>query len=194
LNARWILLVVALPWASPSATAASQATPRAGSVASDSSVSLPHLSDADEARARGLEGRLKCPVCRTQSVLESTSFMALEMRSKIRQLITAGRSDGEILDYFAERYGDYILLEPRKKGFALSAYVLPLLAVLVGGAAILAALARRSSRASPLPATDRAENGAGGSRGRNPAAVAEAAPLSPAERARIEEELERYTA
>ncbi len=191
MNALWILAVVAFPSATEPAMAAFQVTPRESLVAPDSTVNVPRLSDAGEARARWLEGRLKCPVCRTQSVLESTSFMALEMRAKIRELIAAGRSDGEILDYFADRYGDYILLEPRKKGFALSAYVLPVLAVLAGGAAILVALARR---AGPGGGAGRTDAGAGGgSRGQAPAAT-DPEPLSPADRARIEEELERYTA
>ena len=194
--ALWILVLVALPWASrPAIAASSQGTPAANAAVSDSTASVPRLSDTDEARARGLEGRLKCPVCRTQSVLESTSFMALEMRAKIRQLIAAGRSDGEILDYFADRYGDYILLEPRKKGFALSAYLLPALAVLAGGAAILATLSRRRSGADASPVADLAEDGTGdGSPGRARSADTEGQPLSPADQARIEKELERYTA
>jgi cytochrome c-type biogenesis protein CcmH len=178
--------------AAPPQTQDPQATSSATSVASDSATRAPRLSDADEARARGLEGRLKCPVCRTQSVLESTSFMALEMRAKIRELIAAGRTDGEILDYFADRYGDYILLEPRKTGFALSAYLLPALAMLAGGAAIVTVLARRRSgtRATSAEQSGREESGA--ARGEAPATGPEAQ-ISPAERTRIEEELERYT-
>jgi cytochrome c-type biogenesis protein CcmH len=172
------LLATALAWMAPVASGQSPT--------GDGAAPAPRLSDAGEARARALEGRLKCPVCRTQSVLESTSFMALEMRAKIRELIAAGRSDGEILDYFADRYGDYILLEPRKRGFALSAYALPAAAVLLGAAGILAALVRRRA----LPGRSNA-NGAGGSAGdgRGPGPDR----LSEADRARVEHELERYT-
>jgi cytochrome c-type biogenesis protein CcmH len=171
-------LVMALAWTAPVASGQSPTD--------DGAAPAQRLSDAGEARARALEGRLKCPVCRTQSVLESTSFMALEMRAKIRELIAAGRSDGEILDYFADRYGDYILLEPRKRGFALSAYALPAAAVLLGAAGILAALVRRRA----LPGRSNA-NGAGGSAGdgRGPGPDR----LSEADRARVEHELERYT-
>lgn len=174
------LLALALGWMAPHASGQSPTD--------DGAAPALRLSDAGEARARALEGRLKCPVCRTQSVLESTSFMALEMRAKIRELIAAGRSDGEILDYFADRYGDYILLEPRKRGFALSAYALPAAAVLLGAAGILWALLRRRA----LPGRSGAD-GAGG-----PAADAKGPGpgpdrLSEADRVRVERELERYT-
>lgn len=164
----------------------------------ESTLRLPRLSEAEESRARSLEGRLKCPVCRTQSVLESTSFMALEMRAKIRELIASGKSDREILDYFVDRYGDYILLEPRKAGFALSAYLLPALAVLGGCVFLLLALRRAGSRRRGV---DGASHGDGRASAQSPkkdsAAPAEtpAAPeiLSPADSARVEEELKRYT-
>jgi cytochrome c-type biogenesis protein CcmH len=125
---------------------------------------LPVLDGAGEARASALEGRLKCPVCRTQSVRESPSFLAIEMRTRIREMIAEGRSDGEVLDWFAARYGDDILLEPRKRGFGLAAWILPV-AALAAGAALLARRAR--GRTAP------------------PAAVE----LTPEERDRVEREL-----
>jgi cytochrome c-type biogenesis protein CcmH len=146
----------------------------------------PRLSDAQEARARSLEAKLKCPVCRTQSVLESTSFMALEMRAKIRELIAAGRTDRQILDYFVDRYGDYILLEPRRRGFGLSAYLLPLLAVLAGAALLAAGLRRKGRRAQGRATT----SAAGGDREPGSPSVP---PLSDEDRTRVEEELRRYT-
>jgi cytochrome c-type biogenesis protein CcmH len=122
------------------------------------------LDAAGEARASSLEARLKCPVCRTQSVRESPSFLALEMRTRIREMIAAGRTDGEILDWFAARYGDDILLEPRKRGFGLAAWILPAAAILAGGVL----LARRArDRAAPPPAPE----------------------LTPEERDRVEREL-----
>lgn len=109
----------------------------------------PPALDADgEARASSLEARLKCPICRTQSVRESPSFLAIEMRTRIREMVAAGRSDDQILDWFAARYGDDILLEPRKRGFGLAAWILPL-AALAAGAALLVRRARR--RAAPPP-------------------------------------------
>ena len=125
---------------------------------------LPVLDADGEARASALEGRLKCPVCRTQSVRESPSFLAIEMRTRIREMIAEGRGDGEILDWFAARYGDDILLEPRKRGFGLAAWILPVAGLAVG-AALLARRVR--GRTAPTPPVE----------------------LTPEERARVEREL-----
>lgn len=109
------------------------------------------LTEAQEARARGLEGRLKCPVCRSQSIRSSRSFMAEDMQRKIREMISEGRSDEEIVDYFVARYGEFILLTPPKRGFNLTAYLIPFLAVLVGGAGLVFAARRWSRREPPAP-------------------------------------------
>lgn len=106
------------------------------------------LTEAQEARARNLEGRLKCPVCRSQSIRSSRSFMAEDMQRKIREMIAEGRSDEEIVEYFVDRFGPYILLTPPRRGFNLTAYLIPFLAVVAGGAGLLWAT-RRWSRTSP---------------------------------------------
>jgi cytochrome c-type biogenesis protein CcmH len=173
-----LALLPALLAAPPSCASTTRAAAQAAAPA-------PVLTNAQESRAQNLEGRLKCPVCRVQSVRESTSFMALEMRSKIRELIAAGRSDDEVLQYFADRYGDYILLEPRKHGFGLSSYALPFLAVIGGAAVILL----RMRRKRPKPPGERRSAQAAAS----PRPTGAAAPLSPAERARVDEELKRYS-
>ncbi|MFN2432616.1 MAG: cytochrome c-type biogenesis protein CcmH [Gemmatimonadota bacterium] len=147
----------------------------------------PRLSAQQEARAQALEGRLKCPVCRVQSVRESTSFMALEMRAKVRELIAAGRSDDQILGYFVERYGDYILLEPQRRGFGIAAYALPLVAVLAG--AFLLGLRARRQRGTRAP-EPRGETEPPPTRGPHDPALPEA--VAPEETDRVESELRSY--
>lgn len=112
------------------------------------------LTATQEARVRAIEGELRCPVCRSQSIRQSRSFMAEDMKRRIRTLIVAGRSDAEIRDHFVARYGEWILLTPPKRGFSLAAYIVPLAAVLVGAAVLAFAIPRwRGSRPGP-PATD----------------------------------------
>ncbi|MBA2564273.1 MAG: cytochrome c-type biogenesis protein CcmH [Gemmatimonadetes bacterium] len=160
----------------------------AASVPGVSGASPTTLDPAEERRAQALEGRLKCPVCRTQSVRESTSFMALEMRAKVRERIAAGDTDEEVLQFFVDRYGDYILLEPRKEGFGLVAYVLPFLAVLSGGVLLVLRVRRaRVTRGGP-PGGSRAWPG----RGDDPA-IPDPAALEPAAGERLERELKRYS-
>ncbi|MEJ2152902.1 MAG: cytochrome c-type biogenesis protein CcmH, partial [Gemmatimonadota bacterium] len=104
--------------------------------------SVVELTPEQESRARSLESEFKCPVCRSQSIRQSRSFMAEDMKRRVRELIAQGRSDDEIREYFIARYGEWILLTPPKRGFSLAAYVLPFLAV-VAGAAMLVFAARR---------------------------------------------------
>jgi cytochrome c-type biogenesis protein CcmH len=107
--------------------------------AGDSAI---ELTPEQESRARSLESEFKCPVCRSQSIRQSRSFMAEDMKRRVRELIVQGRSDDEIREYFIARYGEWILLTPPRRGFSLAAYVLPFLAV-VAGAAMLVFAARR---------------------------------------------------
>ena len=76
---------------------------------------------------------LRCLVCRGQSVLESSSQLAQEMKAVIRERLAGGESPDEVKAYFVRSYGDYILLRPKAQGVSLLVYVLPALALLGGG-------------------------------------------------------------
>jgi len=60
--------------------------------------------------------KLRCAVCQSQSVAESNSDLANDMKAIIAEQLDAGVSADEIIDYFVERYGDYILMKPRTDG------------------------------------------------------------------------------
>jgi cytochrome c-type biogenesis protein CcmH len=147
------------PAAPQEAAAPESNTAHAGAVEPQPSVQEPlpavRLTPEQEERARVLEGELRCPVCRSQSIRQSRSFMADDMRRKVRVMIAEGRSDAEIREYFTDRYGTWVLLTPPRSGFNLAAYILPALVVLVGAVG-LALAARRWRRAAafaenPLP-------------------------------------------
>lgn len=75
---------------------------------------------------------LQCPICQNVSVAYSPSQLAAQMRQVIRQKLEAGESREQIIQYFVDRYGESILLEPPKRGFNLVAWRGPFLAVLAG--------------------------------------------------------------
>jgi cytochrome c-type biogenesis protein CcmH len=109
---------------------------------------IPLTPDQEELAAE-IEGELKCPVCRSQSVRTSRSFMAEDMSRQVRRMVADGKSKEEIREYFVARYGDYIILAPRKEGFAWTVWLLPF-ALVLGGAATIFALTRRwKSRPPP---------------------------------------------
>lgn len=111
-------------------------------------------ADVDR-RADALAAELRCPVCQNLSVRDSPSDVAAAFRARIRELVIAGRSDGEIRDFFVARYGEWILLSPPRRGIALAVWLAPALALGAGLLAAFAAIAvwrRRGQRAeAPLP-------------------------------------------
>jgi cytochrome c-type biogenesis protein CcmH len=75
---------------------------------------------------------------------------ARNMKATIQQLIDAGRTKEEILDYFVASYGEGVLATPRKSGFSLTAWVTPAVAVALG-AVIGVALTWAWVRRRPVP-------------------------------------------
>jgi cytochrome c-type biogenesis protein CcmH/NrfF len=109
-------------------------------------------ADRDEPdRARSLASRLRCPVCQGESVADSPSETANEMTKVIREQVGEGRSDAEILAFFRQRYGDWILLDPPRRGRTWLVWVLPPAAFVAGLAIVL--LRRRRNAASASPAS-----------------------------------------
>lgn len=83
-------------------------------------------------RTDAIAKQLMCPVCAGQSVAESNSDLARDMRKLIRRKIESGQSDGEIISFFRGKYGDTILAEPPMRGFNLVVWLLPLAATVAG--------------------------------------------------------------
>jgi cytochrome c-type biogenesis protein CcmH len=76
--------------------------------------------------------QLQCPVCNGESVAQSSSPVAQEMRSLIRQQLASGQSDDQVLRYFQDHYGDTILETPPKQGFTAIIWLGPAVALLAG--------------------------------------------------------------
>ena len=74
-----------------------------------------------EARARDISKDLRCLVCQNQSIDDSDAQLARDLRVLVRQRLTAGSSNEEVVDYVVSRYGDFVLLKPP---FKLSTYAL----------------------------------------------------------------------
>ncbi len=104
-------------------------------------LSLPALADELDVQVRSIARDLQCPVCQGETVADSQSQLAQEMRALIRKKLQQGESREEIVRYFVDRYGEGILGAPPKRGAALIVWALPL-AALVAGAAALALLCR----------------------------------------------------
>lgn len=72
----------------------------------------PPSADVAEAIALKLGAEMRCPVCQGMSVKDSTSAAAVNMQNRIRELVRVGYSEDQVKDYFVDRYGEWVLLEP----------------------------------------------------------------------------------
>jgi len=100
-------------------------------------------------RVRDIARQLMCPVCEGQTVAESSSELAEQMRAVIREQLEGGQHPEQILDYFVGRYGESILAAPPKRGLNLLVWIGPF-AVLLGGVGLAVRTLRRWTH-PPLP-------------------------------------------
>lgn len=89
--------------------------------------------------------QIQCPVCNGESVADSPSLKAAEMRAVIRQQLSEGRSEQQVLAYFSQVYGNDILESPPRQGFTSLIWIMPVLILLAGSIAVVA-LAREWQR------------------------------------------------
>ena len=111
---------------------------------------------AKEARARDIGRQLRCLVCQNQSIFDSTAGLARDLRMVVRERIEAGDGDAEILAFVADRYGDYVLLEPPVKGSTYALWAAPV--VFLAGAAGLGGAYLRRRRVVPDAALGEADS------------------------------------
>jgi cytochrome c-type biogenesis protein CcmH len=120
-----------------------------------------------EARARALSRELRCMVCQNQSIDDSEAPLARDLRILVRERLTEGDSDPQVVDFLVARYGEFVLLKPRFEWHTAVLWLTPAAALIAGALAAYAALRRRRSAPSGL------------------------APLSPDEERRLAEMIDR---
>lgn len=90
-----------------------------------------------ESKTTTVAAQLRCPVCQGLSIQDSPSELSQQMRNLVKEQLAAGKSPDQVKAYFVSKYGEWILLEPKAKGFNLLIYLLPVLLVVAGVGAIV---------------------------------------------------------
>ena len=103
---------------------------------------------AQESRARALGAELRCMVCQNQSIDDSDAPLAKDLRVLVRERLTAGDSDSQVIDFLVTRYGEFVLLRPRVTAHTLLLWLAPFAVLIIGAIAFLAAR-RRTAAAGP---------------------------------------------
>ena len=96
-----------------------------------------------ENRARDLSKGIRCLVCQNQSIDDSDSDLAKDLRKIIRKRIIQGETDNEITQYLVDKYGNFILMKPPLYQDTYVLWISPLLLMLIGITIIYFTLKRK---------------------------------------------------
>lgn len=109
-----------------------------------------------EARARAISRDLRCPTCQGENIDDSNATISRDLRLVVRERLVAGDTDAEVIDYIVERFGEFVLFNPRVAGANWVLWLAGpgLLLVGMGGAY---AYVRRRSVVTPEPELTEAE-------------------------------------
>jgi cytochrome c-type biogenesis protein CcmH len=114
----------------------------------------PPPGSVNEDTVREIAAQLRCVVCQNLSVADSPSEMANQMRGIIRERLQAGDTPEQVVAYFVDKYGEWVLLSPRPRGFNLLVWILPFVGIAVGLVAVLLLARRWSRRAASQPVAE----------------------------------------
>jgi cytochrome c-type biogenesis protein CcmH len=111
-----------------------------------------------ETRAREISRGLRCLVCQNESIDESNADLARDLRLLVRERLVAGDSDGDVIRFIVDRYGDFVLLRPPLKPATYPLWASPIVLLAIAAAIIVMYLRRhrRASPQQPLTAEERA--------------------------------------
>jgi len=115
---------------------------------------LPVLAQAGEAqdlaadpvlekRMIGLAEKLRCLVCQNESLASSHAELAEDLRREVREQMSKGLSDQEIIDYLVARYGDFVLYDPPVKSYTMLLWYGPFALLLVGAGVLVFQVKKR---------------------------------------------------
>ncbi len=108
-------------------------------------LAAPTLED----QVHAIANELMCPVCAGQTVAESNSELARQMRAQIRERLLRGETREQILAYFVDQFGESVLAAPPKRGVGLALWLMPI-SIFLLGVVLMARYLRRITRpASP---------------------------------------------
>lgn len=109
-----------------------------------------------EKRYRDLTASMRCPLCENQAIDDSDAPISADMRERVYQLLQDGQSDIEIVNHMVQRFGEYILYNPRLESRTYLLWGLPIALVLLGALVVVLMIrARRHASAKALSAEER---------------------------------------
>lgn len=102
------------------------------------------IDSALQARYDRLTKEIRCLKCQNQPIADSNSDIASDLRRQVKEMIEAGKSDQEILDYMVARFGDFVLYRPPVSPRTWLLWGGPFLFLVVGLLVAIAVIAKKS--------------------------------------------------
>ncbi|ACT13448.1 MULTISPECIES: cytochrome c-type biogenesis protein [Pectobacterium] len=112
-------------------------------------------NDAQEQQFRELTMQLRCPKCQNNSIADSNSMIASDMRQKVYELMQQGQTKEQVVDYMVDRYGYFVTYEPPITPFTILLWLLPALFLAAGGWMIIRRAHRIKSVKEPMSEQDK---------------------------------------
>lgn len=107
-----------------------------------------------EARVNAISQELRCLVCQNQTIADSQAELAVDLRRQVREMVTGGKSNQEIVQFMTERYGDFVVYRPPLEIRTVLLWFGPI-ALLAGGIVLLIRRIRRMESGPLLSQADR---------------------------------------
>lgn len=141
---RVVLMILVLGWLLGPGGVAAQAP-------AESKAAPLSADPALEARVLKIAEELRCLVCQNETIAASQADLAKDLRQQIREQLTQGRTQEDILDFMAQRYGDFVLYRPPLKFSTVLLWAGPFVLLLVAAVVLLMNIRRRDPLAEPAP-------------------------------------------
>lgn len=100
-----------------------------------------------QARYEKLTHQFRCLVCQDENIAASNAFLAVDLRNKVRDMLIAGKTDQQIVDYMVDRYGNFVLFKPPVQGNTLALWFGPFALLVIALAAVVFIVRRRAAMA-----------------------------------------------
>jgi len=105
----------------------------------------PLAGDALDERTHEISSMLRCPVCQGLAIADSPSEMAANMKGQVRELLSRGFTEEQILAYFERSYGQFVLLKPKFRGVNSLVWTLPILMLVLGAVLVVVKINKLSA-------------------------------------------------
>ncbi|GKW06087.1 cytochrome c-type biogenesis protein [Pectobacterium carotovorum] len=112
-------------------------------------------NDTQEQQFRELTMQLRCPKCQNNSIADSNSMIASDMRQKVYELMQQGQTKEQVVDYMVDRYGYFVTYEPPITPFTVLLWLLPAMFLAVGSWVIIRRARRIRSAKEPMSEQDK---------------------------------------